>query len=159
MPTQLQKILTYSMNYLMRYPTSTGLFLRKLRSKFPESSEEDIAVVVERVTLQRLLDDAAYGRAVAATLVRRKSVSFLVIKLKLQAKLLPKQLIEAILSDLREETDEYSLCLQAAQKKLRMLSHKLPEEVMQRLHIFLLRKGFNIGVVMKVIAEMKTSQH
>ncbi len=162
MPTVQQQYLTYSMNYLMRYPTSTGLFVRKLRGKFPEISEEDITVVVDTVTRQRILDDTTYGKAVAATLVRRKSASFLLITIKLQTKLLSKQVIAEVLQSLREDVDEEALCLQAGMKKWKVLvrsvgavdakGERKPLGVQEnKLRGYLLRKGFSSGVVGKVV--------
>jgi regulatory protein len=118
--------------------------------------ESDISWTLARLVSQGFVDDAAYARQVARARVisggvsRRKVIT--VLRQKGVAADVASEAIQATLTEV--DLDEYGAALALAQKRVRALGSLDPAKRRQRLYAFLARRGYESGVVRRVLAEV-----
>ena len=108
---------------------------------------ESIEPVLEKLTLQGVLDDLVFGMEVIKSRSRRKPAG----KLKMRAELRKKGVPENFISDLLKEYDSSELCYRAAEKKISSL-HGITEAArIKKLEVFLGNRGFEWQDIQRVI--------
>lgn len=127
-----------------------------LRLRHAGADDAAITWAVDRLTAQGFVDDSAYARQVARAKVVSGGVSRRNVVTVLRRRGIGADVAdEAIDATLQEvELDEEGAAMAAARKRLRALSSLEPAKRRQRLHAYLARRGYESGVVRRVLAEV-----
>ncbi len=134
---------------LARRAMSSGMVRDKLRevgrrkpgdTPFPP---EIIDQVLDRLTQLDLLDDETYGQALIRELTRGKPAGPMLLRQKLYAKGLDRNLIDRLVADATSDPEaQADGATQFARKKIRPLAHLDTQTVKRRLYGQLARRGF-----------------
>jgi regulatory protein len=131
---------------------------KRLEARLVEKGEppEQVAAAIARLTANGLLDDARFAAARARSGLLGKARSRRRMAETLAHDGVPREVAaEAIQKVLDEEgTDELSLALRAARKKLRTLSRHEPRVQREKLYGFLARQGYAAEVVRRALTEV-----
>jgi len=157
------------MNYALkllggRRYTSAGL-QKKLKEKLKklnpdlcgdDAYDQDIARVVERLTELKLINDAEYANLYIADQIRSKPQGIRMLKMRMTAKGLPKDIIGRALQ--AAGLDEDSLARAAAVKKLKTLSRLPAQKQKEKVARFLASRGFGSRAVMGAIKSFDSDE-
>lgn len=128
----------------------------RIRLRRAGAGDVEISWAIDRLIAQSLLDDAAYARGVARARVlaggvsKRKVVS--ILRQKGIASDVASEAIDATLAEV--EFDEYGAARAIAEKRLPAMRSLDATVQRQRLYAFLARRGYESGVVRRVLAEV-----
>jgi regulatory protein len=101
-------------------------------------SVESIGPVLEKLTLQGVLDDRMFGAALLQSRSRRKPSG----KRKVGAELRKKGVSESLIGELLKEYDSAELCYRAAEMKYGSLRGATEACRQKKLEVFLYNRGF-----------------
>jgi len=99
---------------------------------------DSIGPVLEKLTLQGVLDDLMFGSALLQSRSRRKPCG----KVKISAELRKKGVSESMIGELLKEYDSAELCYRAAEKKIGSLRGSTEACRQKKLEVFLYNRGF-----------------
>ncbi|MFQ5435368.1 MAG: regulatory protein RecX [Anaerolineae bacterium] len=134
---------------LLNYrPRSAAEIRRGLRKK--GFTDDIIQPVIDRLTAVDLLNDEAFARYWVDQRETFKPRSQFALRQELQQKGVSRDIIDAAL----ETVDEETAARQAAQKKARQLSRLSEESFRAKLGGFLGRRGFHYGLIKQITEEM-----
>ncbi|HSI20810.1 MAG TPA: regulatory protein RecX [Verrucomicrobiae bacterium] len=123
-----------------------------LRRQVPEEERQEI---ITSLTEAGLLDDVRLARAWVNDRDRFQPRGAIVLRQELMKKGIAKEIIDQTLRHRleREEEpiDEYGQALQVAEPKMRLYARLDPETRRRRLGGFLLRRGFSLGTVRRIL--------
>ena len=149
--------------YLERYPASTQRLRRNLLRKVKRSADvhgtdgdqgaRDVEALIEKLTRNGFLDDAAYARGRAITLHRRGAARR-AIALDLRQRGLGDADIESALLALEEEAEDPDLAAALAYAKRRRIGcfrEREREEHREKDLAALARRGFSYGLAQRVV--------
>jgi len=139
-----------ALKYLSRKPRTSFEIASRLKEK--GWSEETIGEVIERLILERWIDDAAYAQEWAGQRLRSRGKGKAWIRHELRQKGVSKPLIEEALGQVSEE-DEYDSAMQLAQRKWRTTSGESTDKK-RKIGAFLMRRGFSGQLAGKVLREL-----
>ena len=115
---------------------------------------EDIAnAVLYRLQEQGLINDEEFARSWSESRQRTKKLSKRFIVNELKAKGVDNDVIEIVSSEI-DETREYELALELAQRKYRPISHLDRDLIRRRVQGALARRGFDSGVINSVMRDL-----
>jgi len=122
---------------------------KELRQKLLKKgyTVESIEAVLEKLTLQGVLDDLMFGRELIKSRSRRKPSG----KVKMHAELRKKGVPEIVIGDLLKEYGSADLCFRAAEKKLGSLHGTTDECRKKKLAVFLNNRGFEWQDIQKAV--------
>jgi regulatory protein len=125
----------------------------EFKMKMRGYTEKVIAEVIARLLEDKYINDAEYADVYLGNFKTYQTYGLFMIKKKMLLKRLPRELIEAKLSELLTEEDELLIAQRYAEKKVANLAEikKLPYEERQKFMGKLLARGFRIGVVTKLM--------
>jgi regulatory protein len=116
--------------------------------------------VIERLSELDLLDDRAFGRALIRELTRAKPAGPNLLKQKLYAKGLDRQLIDELVADATADLDEQADGATAfARKKARSMQHLDPDQQKRRLYGQLARRGFTPDAIRTAMDAVLRDDH
>ncbi|MBC7895218.1 MAG: RecX family transcriptional regulator [Cytophagaceae bacterium] len=128
------------------------LALRRRGATEPEAKD-----ATARMVELRLLDDAAYAKAVAQSKVASGRMSKRRVQQELARRGVAPELVRSAIGEVVEEAgglDEHDAALALAQKRMRSLGGLDAPTAKRRLYAFLARRGYDGGVVKKVVSEV-----
>lgn len=107
---------------------------------------------LDRLTEVGLIDDLAYAGMFVRSKCVAKKISRSVLRMEMRQKGISDEHIEQALSQVTDE-DEYRMATELVVKKLRSMRSLEKNVIERRLYGLLARKGYNSGVVIRVIKE------
>jgi regulatory protein len=113
---------------------------------------ENIEPVLEKLTMQGVLDDRMFGIELIKSRSRRKPSG----KLKIGAELRKKGVPDSIIGELLNDYDSGELCYRAAEKKISSLHGATEECRKKKLEVFLYNRGFDWHDIRVVITQFFT---
>ena len=140
--TLLDAIREHALRLLGHRGYSRGELAQRLESKGYDSAPID--VVVERLVACGLLDDEAYARKVAQTIVQRKPASAQLIEEKLIARRIPVELARQIAAETVADVDPVEAATRLAMCYSPVAS---PEAARRRIGSALARRGFDADII------------
>jgi len=131
---------------LTRHDASEGEIRAKLVAKGLD--EADVEAELDRLRRVDLIDDAAFATRLVDRLRERKGLGDQAIRSTLRGRLVPQDVIDAVLAEQAEEPEEAEArLLEVAQDRARRLG-SLPHDVAERrLMAYLMRKGYSGSAV------------
>ena len=115
---------------------------------------EDIAnAVLYRLQEQGLINDEEFARSWSESRQRTKRLSKRFIVNELKAKGVENDVIEIVSSEI-DETREFELARELAQRRYRPISHLDKDLIRRRVHGSLARRGFDSGVINSVMRDL-----
>ncbi|MBF0619159.1 MAG: regulatory protein RecX [Candidatus Omnitrophica bacterium] len=149
-PEMLKKAKGYALRLFKLRPRSTGEFCNKLKAKgYPP---ELVDTVVQYFSALGYLDDAAFVRAWFSSRLKRYGVRR--VARELTEKGIAKTLIASTWEKVRQEYDEEAAVRVIVEKRARLYADVPLLKKKKRLMDYLLRRGFSISVVAKVIGDI-----
>lgn len=133
---------------LSRRARSRGELAEILKKK--SVPEEIIERLLDRLVVQRLIDDRAFAQEWSQLRHRSKGLSRRVLAQELRKKAISPQLIEEVLEDISRE-DEILAARNLVAKKLRTLTRFDSQTQYRRVHSLLARKGYSSSVITEAI--------
>ena len=131
---------------LTRHDASEGEIRRTLVAKGLEP--DDVEAEVGRLRRTGLLDDAAFAARQVARLRERKGLGDSAIRSALRTRLVPQEVVDAVLAEQVEDEDEALQRLQeVADDRARRLTSLSADVAERRLTAYLMRKGFSGSTV------------
>ncbi|HEX7122068.1 MAG TPA: regulatory protein RecX [Gemmatimonadaceae bacterium] len=124
-----------------------------------DAGPDDVAWVEERLRAQGYLDDTSFARQYARSRLLGGGVSKRRIQDELYGRGVPRETaLEGIDAALAEtQLDEFAAARAAAERRLRSLQALDPAVARRRLYGFLARRGYEPGVVSRVLREVLDS--
>ena len=145
-------IKTAALRFLKIRPRSTAELKEKLEAK--DFSATDIAGVLQDLTASRLLDDRAFTKALINYRLARP-FGFRRIIQELRSKGVAQDIIDEALSAIKDEYRPDHVALDLAQRRWARLPAILDvQKKKKRVMDFLLRRGFDADVVIKIIKKL-----
>ena len=132
-------------------PRSIEELKEKLRNK--KFSDDEIEETVEYLVETKLLDDRAFTKSWIAYRLSRP-FGFRRIYSELSSKGVAKEIIEEAIAQAKGEYAETDVILEVARRRWERLSGIDPQKKKKRLCDFLLRRGFPMDAVMKVLKKL-----
>ena len=127
---------------LTRHDASEGEVRAKLVAKGLE--EEDVEAELDRLRRVGLIDDAAFAARVVASLRERKGLGDQAIRSALRGRLVPQEVVDAVLFEQAEDEETAEARLQeVADDRARRLGSLAPAVAERRLTAYLMRKGYS----------------
>jgi len=128
----------------------------RIRLKRTGGTEVDIAWVLNRLTSQGFLDDAAYARSVVHARIVAGGISRRAVESELRRRGIAADTSAAAIGDTLEdvELDEYGAALEGARRRLRALRSLDGATRRRRLYGWLARRGYEPDVVARVLREV-----
>lgn len=139
----------YSLYILARRPLSEAQLKDKLRSRRYDS--KIISIVIDYLKGIGLIDDLNYSRLWIRSRSRTNPRGALLLRQELRMKGIASQIIERVLDEFKESYNEEELLVQVAEKRAKKLKNLDPISRKRRLFNYLLRRGFLVDEVRKVI--------
>lgn len=133
---------------LSRRARSRGELAEILKKK--SVPEEIIERLLDRLVVQRLIDDRAFAQEWSQLRHRSKGLSRRVLAQELRKKAISPQLIDEVLEDISRE-DEILAARNLVAKKLRTLTRFDSQTQYRRVHSLLARKGYSSSVITEAI--------
>lgn len=120
---------------------------------------DDVATrVLDRMVEVGLVDDAAFARDWVASRQQRRHLSRRKLADELRRKGVAPELVDDALGDVADD-DEYEAAVALAQRKLASLSRHEPTVQRRRLAGMLERRGFTVGLIHRVLADVLEPHH
>ncbi|NUQ13463.1 MAG: RecX family transcriptional regulator, partial [Gemmatimonadaceae bacterium] len=125
----------------------------RVRLRRAGANEPEIAWTIDRLLAQGYVDDAAYARQVARAKVLAGGVSRRKVVAVLRRRGVSADVADAAIEQTLSEVDldEEGAALAAARKRLRALRALDQATRRQRLYAFLARRGYDGGVIRRVL--------
>ncbi|NTV16476.1 MAG: recombination regulator RecX [Chlorobiaceae bacterium] len=111
---------------------------------------ECIKPILEKLTMQGVLDDRIFGIELIRSRSKRKPSG----KLKIRTELRKKGVSETIIVDLLKEYNSAAQCLRAAEKKIGSLHEATEVERKRKLEVFLYNRGFEWQEIQTVLKQL-----
>ena len=148
----------YAVRLLRKRPLGSGEMLERLRRRGFDAAAAEW--VVRRLTEQRILDDAAYGRLVVESELARKPAGRGLLVRKLARKRLGRDLIAQVVQEAVRRSDPIVDARHLVEQKLRNPSMRRCPAVIrkQRLWGLLARRGFDQEVIEAVLGDGLASE-
>ena len=140
-----------ALRFLKIRPRSVGELKGKLKNK--GFSSEEIEATLEYLVEIKLLDDRAFTKSWIAYRLARP-FGFRRIYSELSGKGVAKDIIEEAIAQAKSQYVEPDVILEVARRRLERLSGIDPQKKKKRLCDFLLRRGFAVDAVMKVLRKL-----
>lgn len=124
---------------------------RKLSAK--KYDKEIIQSVLKELKENQYLDDELFAREFAEEKIIKKAFGPNKVKAELQARGVPKEIIEKVLDAKGGQETDFENALMLAEKKLASLSSRNldKKKINQRLYSYLLSKGFSFDLIKTVV--------
>lgn len=126
------------------------LTLRLEKKGFPDDVIEE---VIKRLGFLGYIDDDAYARTVADSLLQRKFLGKETLRAELLQKGIEREVVERTIEESYIERDEDNIARAALEKRWKALEEKPIEVAKRRASDFLKRRGFSFRTVKKVLDE------
>ena len=146
------KALSYSYRLINYRPRSKNELIDKLKTKKCDGSI--MSQVIDTLTKQGAIDDVKFSRLWAQERIQQRSLSLNIIKQELLTKGVDIDVIERVLSDISQNTDELKIAMDLAQKRIKLLSSVDGLKKKKRLFDYLKRRGFSSDIVYQVLNEV-----
>ncbi|MBM3162441.1 MAG: recombination regulator RecX [Chlorobi bacterium] len=144
----INKATAYALKLLARRSHSRFELQEKLlRKGFGKGTVED---TLERLVSKKLIDDAAFGSELIATLSRRKPAGRKVMRYELMRKGVPDEIAD----DLLKECDSQELCRRAGMKKLASMKGGSEAVRKKKLEVFLRNRGFEWPAIKEILEDL-----
>ncbi len=139
----MDKAMRDAMRLLNRRAYSSGELRDRLKRR--EHGEATIDQAVSQLAARRLIDDEAYGRSVIGQLLSKKPAGRRFLQGKLDARRVPREVIERLLDETDAVRDPLNDAVELATKRLRTaaLQRCDPAGRRRRLWALLCRRGFD----------------
>jgi regulatory protein len=147
--------LQQAMNYISFQLRSEKEVRTYLKDK--EINLEDRHLVVKRLKEMNLIDDRSYGESYLRTQIRLGDKGPTVISQQLKQKGLSEEIIQEVLP-LYTEEQQFDVGYHTAEKALRRFKGKSHKEMMQKLSMHLMQKGFRQPVIQMILDELPTDR-
>ncbi|WP_029486725.1 recombination regulator RecX [Enterococcus gallinarum] len=147
--------LQQAMNYISYQLRSEKEVRTYLKDK--EINLEDRHLVVQRLKELNLLDDRTYGESYLRTQIRLGDKGPSVISQQLKQKGLSEEVIQEVMP-LYTEEKQFDVGYHTAEKALRRFQGKSHKEMMQKLSLHLMQKGFRQPVIQLILDELPTDR-
>ncbi len=149
---EFKKGLAYAFRLFKLRPRSTGELTEKLRLR--DYDEEIVAKVVAQCDKAGFLDDRAFARVWLCS--RLKKYGLRRVSRELLQKGIPKDLIDTVWEETRDDYDEEALVREIAMRRFGSREQKdvAPLKRKKRVMDYLARRGFNLGIINKVIRQL-----
>lgn len=123
---------------------------RLARKKLPVESIESVMQDLRR---GGMLDDARFAKLYALSRIQSRTFGKERVKRELMQRGLSPAVVESAMESI-EDIDDRSVAEEAARKKLATMKNLTPEAKKRRLHGTLMRRGFSVSVIFKVLDEL-----
>lgn len=124
-------------------------FKRKIKDQ-EEISESAVELLINKLKQKRLLNDEEFAKSWVEARRKSKQKGIRALKAELYQKGIDRQIIEEVLADELEGTEE-QLVAQALEKKMRVWKNLSKLELKKKVYEFLLRRGFEYEIVKKIV--------
>lgn len=150
---RLSKLHAKALNYLAHQLRTEF----EVRSKLQEFTEDEGAIdqVISQLKAQQLVNDQKYAGSYVRTVVRKKKNGPNWIRQKLLTKKVPKNLIEAALTDFFPEEQAIQNGRLVAQKQLRHYRNDSQKMMINKTKQLLIRRGFDSEMVTEIMAQIE----
>ncbi len=128
---------------------------KELRTKLKEKGYDESVVgdVTARLRELRYLDDESFARSWARNLAVNRLWGNIRIEASLRDKGIPRELIELVIREVREELSEKKALRALIKKKEKNLTMKMDDRNKRRLARSLMGKGFPLDLIFDVLNE------
>ena len=123
---------------------------RLARKKLPVESIESVMQDLRR---GGMLDDARFAKLYALSRIQSRTFGKERVKRELMQRGLSPAVVESAMESI-EDIDDRSVAEETARKKLATMKNLTPEAKKRRLHGTLMRRGFSVSVIFKVLDEL-----
>lgn len=141
-----------ALTMLGRRALSSGELLERLRGRGYD--EATARAVVDQLTRDHWIDDAAYARSLAEELLRRRGASRPLIIERLRARSVDPCTAEAAADDVLADTDPVHEALRLMKKKLAGSGTTSPEAKVRRISGLLARRGYDEDTIETVLRRL-----
>ena len=148
MPTSVKAA---ALRFLKIRPRSISELKEKLEGK--DFSSREIEETLHDLIASRLLDDRAFTKSWITYRLARP-FGFRRIIQELKAKGINQEIIDEALANLDDAYSAETVALELAQRRFQRMPNIDPVKKKKRVMDFLLRRGFEAGIVMKVIKQL-----
>lgn len=142
-----------ALRYLSYRPRTVREVRDKLREK--EFGDEEIQKTIQQLEDSKLLNDLEFARMYVRDAVLRKPIGKLALKQKMILLGLERKLIDRVLDEMSQETDQEDAARRAAENFLAKGKHVRDKQdglqLRNRLANFLAQRGFTWDIISKVI--------
>ena len=128
--------------FLVMDPTLDGEPAQKL-------SEDTIPKIVQRLLDYKYLNDQDFAKLFIQDQLVRKPQGIRLLKEKLKSKGIGKAMVEEVIENIN--LDEMAQALSALEKKKKSLKGVHPQKIKEKLFRFLISRGFDTGVILKIL--------
>jgi regulatory protein len=104
------------------------------------------------------LDDTNFANAVAEDIIRSRPAGIEFIRQKLRLKGVPADIADSVISDIRNNYDEYSAAYKLASVRAKRLTDIGPDKAKRRIYTFLARRRFSDDVISEVLNRLFSPQ-
>jgi regulatory protein len=128
---------------------------KELRTKLKEKGYDESVVgdVTARLRELRYLDDESFAKSWARNLAVNRLWGNIRIEASLRDKGIPRELIERVIREVREELSEQKALRALIKKKAKSLTMKMDDRNKRRLARSLMGKGFPLDLIFDVLNE------
>jgi len=128
---------------------------KEMRTKLKQVGFEEkiIDLVVEDLKRLKLIDDEKFALTFARNKLITRPMGEYLIKQELVQKGISKDLIEQTIEEIYEKKDQLNIALELAHKRKKLVTNLDELKAKKRVSDFLLRRGFNWGIVSQVIEQ------
>jgi len=151
---QYDKALRKAMNRLGRRAMSRRDLDRKLRDLAFDAAIRERAL--DRLTELGYLDDEAFGRTLIRQTQRAKPAGPRLLRQKLMTKGLDRTLIDQLLGETADATDDLEQALTLARKRLAQLQRHDPATRLRRVYGLLGRRGFDGETIQRAMETLRS---
>lgn len=147
---EAQRAFAFLLRSTQRRPQTEAELRDRLRAR--EFGPEAVEAALARARAVRAIDDAAFAQAWVADRGEGRGFGEVRLRLELQRRQVPEDLIEAALEPLRAR-DDYSTAVELARARAQRLPARLePVAVSRRLAAYLGRRGYPAGLARRAAA-------
>ena len=143
--------LQMAMNYISYQLRTEQEMYRYLKEK--EINLEDSKKIIQRLKELRLIDDLNYGQSYIRTQMRLSDKGPQSLMQKLRQKGLKEDVLQQVMG-LYTAENQFDIAYKAAEKSLKTIRGKSHKEMLQKLRLKLMQKGFTSEIISQVMSEL-----
>lgn len=131
---------------------------KEIRDFLQRKKVENIDEVINQLKEQGYIDDEKFSREWVQSRRRSKQKGSKAIRLELLQKGIDREIIERVISRQLSDVREEEIAEKALEKKVRIWKNLEPDEFRKKATDFLMRKGFEYGVVKATVDKFLLKQ-
>lgn len=142
----------YALRLIELKPRSVHEIRDKLARKGVDKAE--VETVISGLETIGLLNDEKFARDWIENRQHFRPMGFIRLRQELFAKGIDREIVDQAISNYKSNADELPAALDLARKKMRLFGKLGPEAAKRRLAGFLVRRGYEVSIVSRVLKEL-----